>query len=199
MCLAVAGVVFLLFEDYLKLSGYLISIILIILPGYLRSNWQKFSHIFSADLIHRAQLILAFCSFLNLIGSLNFYHSNEITWWYDSVVHFLNPLLLFCLTPVLPMLWQNFLFKKTSLLWTIVLNFTLALLFSFAWEFYESLVDAVFTSAIMFGQGGEVLWDTLTDLGADFFGAIGASFLLYNNLYVYLLKQLHFKDRRIII
>ncbi len=195
ICLAVACVIFLLFEDYLKLSGYLVSIIFIIMPGYLRANWLRFRIIFSADLVTRIQLILAVCSFLNLLGSFDFYHVNQATLWYDSVVHFLNPLLLFCLTPILPILWQRFLFKRTSLVLTIVLNFCLAVFLSFTWEFYESIIDSIFASAIMFGQDGEVLYDTLTDLSADGFGFIGASFLLYNNLYAYLLKNLNFKEK----
>lgn len=191
-CLAVACLVFLLFGDYLKLSGYLVSIICVIMPGYLRANWQRFNNVFSAPLVARVQLILASASFLNVLGSLDFYHVNQMTLWYDSIVHFINPLLFFSLTPILPILWQKVLFKKNNLILTVALNFCLAIFFSFTWEFYESLVDAVFTSATMFGQGGEFLYDTLTDLSADFFGLIGATFLLYNNLYGYLLKNLSF-------
>lgn len=190
VCLGLACLVFLLFGDYLKLSGFLISLLLIILPRYLYENSKKFQAVFEIGLIFRTQLLIALAVYFNLLGSLAFYHFNPTTWWYDSFAHFINPVIIFSLTAILAILWQKKFFKRSSLPLTIGLNFLLIIILAFAWEFYESIIDSLFDSAYMFGQDGEVFFDTLTDLGADLAGGIGASILLYNNLYKYFLRQL---------
>lgn len=186
--LGLACLVFLVFQDYLKLSGYLLSILLIILPFYLYARLPKLRSNVSFELINYIQLIIAIACFNNLLGSLDFY-KNLSTWWYDVLIHFINPLLIFSITPIFVIAFQKYFFPKQHLLITLIGNLLLIIFCSFLWEFYEALIDKIFKGATMLGQHGEVYKDTLTDLAADLSGGLVASWLVYKSLYKYLLNN----------
>lgn len=186
--LAFGCLIFFISSDYLKLAGFAVSLIFIMLPGFLHDNWARFKRTFSKELISRSQMIIAIGCYLNFLGSANFYYTNHAQ-WYDTWVHFVNPMMLFVLTAALPILLQKLFFKKSRLWLTIFLNFILILLFSLFWEYYEYLMDQIFDS-IMFGQLGETYLDTITDLIADFIGGLFASWLLYGYFYGYILSNI---------
>lgn len=187
--MAAACIIFFGFGDYLRLAGYAISIILIMLPVYLYDNWNKFKKVFTLEFIQRTQLVVAISCYLNLLGSADFYFFNSHTVWYDTLIHFINPIMIFSLTAAIPILLQKILFKKSNLLITIISNIILIIFFSFLWEFYESFIDMIFKNAQMFGDNNGIFWDTINDLSADFMGGIIACWLIYSRFYGYILKN----------
>src|SRR3989338_1302636 len=94
LILAFACLIFFIFGDYLKLAGFAISIIFIMLPGFLHDSWNKFKNTFSKELADKSQLIVALACYLNLLGSADFYYLNDYAKWYDTLVHFVNPAML---------------------------------------------------------------------------------------------------------
>ena len=186
--LAVAILVFFAFGDYLRMAGYLLSFLFIVLPSYLYTKLEKFQAAVQEEFLNLSQIFIAFCVFANLLGSLDFY-KNPDTWWYDTVAHLINSSLIFIISPLLVMLFQRHFFKRISLSFTLVGNFIIIIFGSFFWEFYESLVDSIFTHATMFGQLGEYYFDTLTDLAADLVGGLLASLLIYQWFYGYILSK----------
>ncbi|MDP2586994.1 MAG: hypothetical protein Q8P32_04475 [Candidatus Komeilibacteria bacterium] len=186
--LIAAALIFLLFGDYLRLSGFLLTIVLIILPNYLAANWLIFKNNFSPRFIALTQFVAACAGYLNFLGSLDFYR-NPATWWYDLVLHFVNPLMIFIITAGFVVIYQDRFFHKTSLFYTVGVNFVLAVFLSFSWEFYEFLIDLIFSHSTMFGQHGEVYFDTLTDLAADLAAAVLATWLIYTRFYGYILNN----------
>jgi len=191
--LAIAALVFFVFGDYLKLAGYLVSFLFIILPNYLYVKLPRLQAAVKEEFINLAQIIIAFSVFNNLLGSLDFY-KNPATWWFDTIIHFTNSLLIFMISPLLLILFQRHFFKKISLPFALAGNFIIIIFISFFWEFYESIIDAVFHHAQMFGQSGEVYFDTLTDLAADFLGGLVASALIYQWFYGYILSKINSKS-----
>ena len=185
-----ACVIFFVFGDYLKLAGYAISIILIMLPSYLFDNWRGFKKKFTLEFTERFQLVIAIACYFNLLGSTDFYFLNSRTNWYDTVVHFINPLMLFIFTAAIPILIQKIIFKKTWLWVTIICNLILIVFFSFTWEFYESFIDTIFKHSYMFGDNSGIFWDTIEDLAADFAGGIFACWLIYSRFYGYIVKNI---------
>ena len=179
---------FLITQQYLKLSGYTFSILLIIFPYYLYARSPKVRSALSKNFIETIQLVTAIVCFFNLLGSLNFYTNPDI-WWYDTVIHFISPVIIFSITPFLAILFQKHFFGKVYLSITLIGNFLLVILGSFFWEFFESSVDTIFTSASMFGQFGEIYYDTVTDLAADFTGGLMATWLIYRYFYGYILDN----------
>jgi len=169
--------------DYLKLSGYAISFGIIIYPFYLYSKSLKLQKIIKKSYVEIIQIIIAFCCYTNLLGSLAFYKILPGWWWYDTIIHFINPILIFSITPVFVILYQSYFFHKSKLYFILVGNFVLIIFGSFFWEFYETLIDSIFTSSNMLGQNGEIYFDTFTDLIADFAGGIIASLLIYYRFY----------------
>lgn len=186
--LIAAALVFLLFGDYLRLSGFLLTIVLIITPNYLAANWLIFKKNLSPRFISLTQFVAAGASYLNFLGSVNFYR-NPDTWWYDLVLHFINPLMIFIVTSAVVIIYQDKFFHRNSLWYTLGVNFVIIVFLSFLWEFYEFLIDLIFSHASMFGQRGEVYFDTITDLAADLSGALVASWLIYTRFYGYILDN----------
>lgn len=187
--LSISTVVFFVMGDYLKVAGFAVSLVLVMLPEYLFENWTRFARRFNKNFITRSQMMIAVACYLNLLGSADFYLYNGYTRWYDTVVHFINPVMLFSLSAAAPILLQKIFFKNARLWLTLLLNFFLIILFSFFWEFYEAMIDALFTGSGMLGQRGELLWDTITDLSADFIGGLFGLWLLYTRFYGYILKN----------
>ena len=176
------------FGDYLTLAGYVLTILLIIFPQYLYSRSPRVRKNISQNLIDVLQLVIAFASFTNLLGSLYLYKLSPDC-QYDLLIHFLNPILIFSMTPIWVIIFQQHFFRHINLAFTLIGNFILVIFGSFLWEFYESLIDSLFTAATMFGQIGEVYLDTLSDLLADFAGGLVASLLVWKYFYRYLLNN----------
>lgn len=188
--LIVSSIVFLLFGDYLRLSGFAISILLIIVPHYWYNRSPKFQKTVNKSFIDLIQVVIAFASFTNFLGSVDFY-TNPKFWWYDSILHFINPILIFLITALFVVLFQLHFFKRTYLGITLIGNFVLIILGSFFWEFYEYMIDAIFTGASMFGQNGEIYKDTTTDLFADLAGGLVATWLIFKYFYGYILRNIN--------
>ncbi|MBU1131139.1 hypothetical protein KJ840_03335 [Patescibacteria group bacterium] len=188
-----AGLIFLVFGDYLRLSGFAVSILLILLPHYWYSRSPKFQRKVDKIFIDLAQVIIAFACFANFFGSVDFY-SNPKFWWYDSALHFINPSFIFLITALFVVLFQLHFFQKSYLSITLIVNFVLIIFCSFLWEFYEYIIDAIFTGASMFGQNGEIYTDTLTDLSADLAGGLAATWLIYKYFYGYILRNVKLGD-----
>jgi len=186
--LLLSSFVFFVFGDYLKMSGYVITVLVIMFPQYLYSKSPKVRKNITQHFIEIIQIITAFCAFTNLLGSLFLYHLSS-TCQYDLLIHFLNPVLIFSVTPVFVLIFQKHFFNKTNLVFILIGNYVLVFFCSFFWEFYESIIDSLFTGANMFGQIGEVYYDTLSDLIADFAGGLVASLLIYRYFYPYLLRN----------
>ncbi|MFA6304741.1 MAG: hypothetical protein WC669_03285 [Patescibacteria group bacterium] len=190
--IAISCVVFFGIGDYLKLAGYAITIIFIILPDYLFDNWLRFQKTFSPEFLIRVQFVLALAGFLNLLGSLGFY-TNPHTAYYDTFVHFINPVMIFTLTAVIPILLQKIIFKKTNLFITLFINALIIIFLSVAWEFYESFIDLIFKHSKMFGDNKSFLWDTGEDLIADIIGGAFACWLIYARFYGYIVRNVSYK------
>lgn len=182
--------IFLAWQDYLKLAGYILSILLIILPYYIYSRSPAVRAACQQSFVEKIQVVVALVNFDSLLGSLAFY---QLVWWYDLAIHFVNSALIFSFTFLLAAYFQNYYFKRVSLPFVLAGNFVVIIFLSFFWEFYESIVDVIFTSATMFGQFGEVYFDTLSDLGADLAGGLVASWLIYSHFYGYIINNLKLK------
>lgn len=178
--------IFLLWQDYLKLSGYILSILLIILPYYIYSRSSILKTAFNQSIVEKVQVVVALINFNSLLGSLAFY---KLIWWYDLAIHFFNSALIFSFTFLLVVFFQKYYFNRVNLPFVLVGNFVIIIFLSFFWEFYESIIDVIFTSATMFGQFGEVYFDTLSDLGADLAGGLVASWLIFKYFYGYIINN----------
>jgi len=182
--------VFFVFGDYLRLSGYAVSILIVLAPYYIYSRSPKLQRIINKSFIDLLQIFLALVFFTSLLGSLAFYTMPE-TWWYDTAIHFFNSAVIYCITSVVLILFQDYFFQKSFLIATLAINFLLVIFVSFLWEFYESTVDSLFVQAGMFGQNGEIYLDTLTDLAADLAGGLLATWLIYRYFYAFILKYIN--------
>jgi hypothetical protein len=186
---AITCLVFLVFADYLKLAGYVFSILLIMLPFYLYSLSDRIKDSVSLNFIQLLQLFIGIATILNLLGSLAGYYDLSFS-GYDKLVHFLNPILIFMGTSVLAFCFQRHFFGKSSKLFVISFNVIFIILGAFGWEFFESFIDSIFHGAQMFGKFGEVYWDTLYDLLFDFAGGLVASVLIYKRFYDYMIGNI---------
>ncbi|PIT90716.1 MAG: hypothetical protein COU22_00605 [Candidatus Komeilibacteria bacterium CG10_big_fil_rev_8_21_14_0_10_41_13] len=193
--LAFSLLIFLFFGDYLKVGGYAFSIALIMLPFYIYSYSKRLKNFISLEYIQLIQMVIAIASFFNLLGSLAGYY-NPTYQGYDKFVHFINPLMIFCVSPIFVAGFQNFFFSKISRWFVIVANFVFIIFGSFVWEFYEYFIDSLFENSHMLGNYGEVYFDTLYDLLYDFAGGLLASIFIYFYFYNYLIKQINFKKRQ---
>lgn len=187
--LIAAIIVFFLFGEYLKLAGYVINIILIMVPYYLHSRSPRLQQIIKPNFIEACQAILAWVFFSSLLGSLDFYH-NPATWWYDTLIHFVNCLGFFSISGYLIVVFELYFFKRQNIYLTLFINLAVVILLSFLWEFYEAIIDVIFTKASMFGQSGEKYYDTTTDLAADFIGGLVSLWLIFRYIYGYILSNI---------
>ncbi len=184
-----SSLVIFLTGDYLKLAGNFIFLFLIILPQYFYSHSKK--HILSSNLIDLFTVVISFGCFTNLIGTLGFYQYTT-TWWYDLIIHFINPIFIFTLTSLFVILYQHYFFNKVNIVFTLIGNFLLIIFGSFLWEFFEYLLDIIF-GTMMFGQNGEIYLDTISDLVADIAGGLVATIIIYTYFFKYALNNLNFK------
>ncbi len=186
--LGISCLMFFGFGDYLKFAGYAFSMVLIMLPFYIYSRSPRIRKNVSLEYINLIQLVAAIVSFLNLLGSLAGYYDPTYS-GYDKFTHFINPALIFSITPILPIFFQKHFFGRVNLWFVLLANFVLIIFGSFIWEFYEYAIDSIFEGADMLGKFGEVYYDTLYDLLADFAGGLTASLLIYRYFYGYILKN----------
>jgi len=186
--LGIGCFVFFIFKDYLPFAGYAISMVLIMLPYYIYSRSGKLRKKISPEYINLIQLIIALVSFLNILGSLAGYY-DPTYYSYDKFIHFINPVLIFFVTPVFAVFFQKHFFGKVNLGFVLLANFILLILGSFFWEFYEAGIDSIFEGSTMLGKFGEIYYDTLYDLVADFAGGLVASLLIYGYFYDYILDN----------
>ena len=193
--LIIACLIMFYFNDFLRLSGFAVSLFFIVLPDYWYSQSKKVKSFVDIKLINAIQLIIAFSCLGNLLGALNFYHNLE-TLWYDAFLHFIVPIFYFSITALFVISYQNFFFKKINKVFTIFGNFVLVILLSFSWEFFEKSIDDIFEGASMFGQNGEIYYDTLSDLIFDLSGGIVASILIYFFTFNYIIKNLNIYDNK---
>lgn len=176
--------------NYLKLSGYILALLMIIAPTYIYDQIKSLSVRVSKEAVKNFQFIIALAWFFNLLGSLDFYYNNNNSLWYDSFVHFVNPLMIFSMTPIFMVAWQKMLFNRSKIAYTILGNIFIVVFFSFGWEFYELIIDKIFPIAHMFGQNGETMIDTITDLLMDFIGGVCAIIFYVFYFRYYLDRQL---------
>ena len=188
--LVLGCLIFLLWQDYLKLAGYILSILLIILPYYIYSRSSILKTAFNQSMVEKIQMVVALVNLNSLLGSLAFY---KFIWWYDLAIHFISSVLIFSFTFLLAVWFQRYYFNRVSLPFVLAGNFIIIIFLSFFWEFYESIIDVIFTDASMFGQSGEVYFDTLSDLGADLAGGLFATWLIFSYFYGYIINNLKLK------
>ena len=116
------------------------------------------------------QLIWIFMLASNGLGAIGLYY---IWFYYDLVIHFVNPLLG---TEFLFFLFHYW-WKTDPNFWQMIRFILVAIAAVFLWEWYEVILDALLGTS-MVGQPGESN-DTLTDIMAGVLGIL-CGVVLYN-------------------
>jgi hypothetical protein len=116
------------------------------------------------------QLIWIFMLASNGLGAIGLYY---IWFYYDLVIHFVNPLLG---TEFLFFLFHYW-WKEQPSFWQMIRFIFVAIAAVILWEWYEVILDALLGTS-MVGQPGESN-DTLTDIMAGILGVL-AGVVLYN-------------------
>jgi len=118
--LVLGCLIFLLWQDYLKLAGYILSILLIILPYYIYSRSSILKTAFNQSMVEKIQMVVALVNLNSLLGSLAFY---KFIWWYDLAIHFISSVLIFSFTFLLAVWFQRYYFNRVSLPFVLAGNF----------------------------------------------------------------------------
>ncbi len=116
------------------------------------------------------QLIWIFALASNGFGAIGLYY---IWFYYDLVIHFINPLLA---TEFLFFLFHYW-WKQEPDFWQMIRFIFIAIGLVLLWEWYEAILDFLLGTS-MVGQAGEAN-DTLTDIMAGILGVL-VGVVLYN-------------------